>query len=746
MGKRDHCCEHNHPHNKTENVVFNTKLSRGSLVETIFEVSGMDCADEVTAIQAALRHDDIANVHANIMAGTVTIRHLPSIGASILKTKVESAGVKVKDGAASEKHSLSRARLILVALSGAFVGMGLTIGYLTQDKWVPLSLFIASVLAGGSLIFPKALRALRQFHLDINVLMTVAVLGAFFVGEYSEAATVVFLFALSELLESYSVSRARRAIREVMDLAPPTAFLIQQDGAVVEVPISGIKIGDLVLVKSGGRIPVDGLVKRGSSLVNQAPLTGESIPILKSAGESVFAGTVNESGALEIEVTTPAKDSKASQIIRMIEEAQREKAPAQRFVDTFAKFYTPTVFAVAVLIFLVPPLFFQADWYVWLYRALVLLVIACPCALVISTPVSIVSGLTAMARRGVIVKGGVYLEILGKIRAVAVDKTGTITYGKPIVQSVHSLNGMSETEIMQVAASLESFSSHPLGRAILDCAQQREVPAKTATDFKTVAGYGVEAQIDGHHFFLGNHRFAHEAGICKPELESLLEQLEEKALSVVVVGHKPHEDCEGEVLGVIAIGDKIRDNAARAVEQLKQAGVQKIIMLSGDNYRTAHSIAAQAKIDDVRGDLLPEDKAREMKKLVSEYGTVAMVGDGINDAPALAEASLGIAMGVAGTDTAIETADVALMKDDLEEVSAAIRQGRRVLSVIKANIGLALAVKAIFLGLALFGRTNLWLAVAADTGTTLLVIANALRLLRTFATPTGYASHAFRKE
>lgn len=731
MGKNENCCGNNHSnHLTTETTISNAKLSHENLIETVFEVSGMDCADEVTAIQAALRHDQIADVHANLMAGTVRIRHLPSIGASILKAKVESVGVKVKNGLAAEKHSLSRTRLVLVALSGFCVGAGLVIGYLTDGKWGPLSFFIASVLAGGALIFPKALRSLRQFHLDINVLMTVAVLGAFFIGEYSEAATVVFLFALSELLESYSVSRARRAIREVMDLAPQTAFLIREGAAPVDAPISSIKIGDLILVKSGGRIPIDGLVRRGTSLVNQAPLTGESIPVAKSPGDTVFAGTVNEAGALEIEVTTLPQDSKASQIIRMIEEAQKEKAPAQRFVDTFAKFYTPTIFAVALLIFFIPPLILQADWYVWLYRSLVLLVIACPCALVISTPVSIVSGLTAMARRGVIVKGGVYLELLGKIRAVAVDKTGTITYGKPSVQGVHSLNGMSEDGILRIAASLEAFSSHPLARAILDFARDTKISPEPATDFKTVVGYGVEAKIANHDYFLGNHRFAHEIGVCKQNLESLLEQLEEKALSVAVVGHKPHENCTGEVLGVITIGDKIRENAARAVEKLKAVGIQKVIMLSGDNQRTAHSIAVQSNIDEVRGDLLPEDKAKEMKKLVSKYGVVAMVGDGINDAPALAEASLGIAMGVAGTDTAIETADVALMKDDLEELSSAIQQGRRVLSIIKANIGLALSVKAIFLGLALFGHTNLWLAVAADTGTTLLVVANALRLLR----------------
>ncbi len=727
----DHCREHDHSSQEAEPMVLNQKLLKESLVETIFEVSGMDCADEVAAIQAALRHEDIAEVNANLMAGTVTVRHLSSLGAGLLRLKVESAGVKVRDGQASEKHLLSRGRVILVFIAGIVTGIGLVLEFVGAGKWLSIAFFLASVLSGGSLVFPKAVRSLRQLRLDINVLMTIAAIGAFAIGEYSEAAMVVFLFALSELLESYSVAKARRAIREVMDLSPPTAFLVTQEGGPCEVPASQIKVGDLVLVKSGARIPVDGIVRRGASLVNQAPLTGESTPVNKGIGDLVFAGTVNESGAFEVEVTKLARDTKAAQIIRMIEEAQREKAPAQRFVDTFAKYYTPAVFAVALLVFAVPPILNHADWQIWLYRSLVLLVIACPCALVISTPVSIVSGLAALAKRGVLVKGGVYLEILGKVRAIAVDKTGTITYGKPVVQKIHSLNGMAGDDILQVAASLEAQSSHPLAHAIIEFAASRNISAKTATDFKTVVGYGVEAEIEGHHFFLGNHRFAHETGVCKPELEALLEKIEEEALSVVVIGHKPHENCVGEVLGVITVGDKIRDNARKAVESLRAAGIQKVIMLSGDNQKTAEAIARMAGISEVRADLLPEDKAREMKRLVSEFGTVAMVGDGINDAPALAESSLGIAMGIAGTDTAIETADVALMRDDLEEVAMAVRQGRRVLSIIRFNIGAALAVKAVFLSLALVGQTNLWLAVAADTGTSLLVVANALRLLRT---------------
>lgn len=726
----DDCCDHKHHEAPPPKPVSKTGFPRESLIQTVFDVSGMDCADEVAAIQAALNHEDIAEVHANLMGGTVTILHLPSIGAGILRAKVETAGVRVKDGKDEEKHSLHNKRVALVLSSGLLVGLGIGIEFFVSQSQVALAMYVASVITGGVLVFPKAVRSLRHLRLDINVLMTVAVLGAFLIGQHSEAATVVFLFSLSELLESYSVNRARKAIREVLDLSPQTAVLIQPDGSSKEVPIADVKIGERVLVKSGLRIPLDGVVKVGTSLVNQAPLTGESVPQNKTVGDRVLAGTINESGALEVEVQKLAQDSKASQIIRMIEDAQKEKAPTQRFVDTFAKYYTPTIFVAALLVMFLPPVLAHADWATWTYRALVLLVIACPCALVISTPVSIVSGLAAMARRGVLIKGGVYLEILGKIRAIALDKTGTITIGRPVVQAVHSLNGMSENDIVQVAASLEIFSSHPLANAISSYAKEKNIPLKSPTDFNTVAGYGVEAQIDGHHYFLGNHRFAHDTGVCSSNLEALLGQIEEKALSVIIVGHKPHANCRGEVLGVLSVGDKIRDNAATAIEKIRRLGIHKIVMLSGDNQRTAQSIANAASISDVLGDLLPEGKVREMKRLVREFGTVAMIGDGINDAPALAESSLGIAMGVAGTDAALETADMALMKDDLEEVAMAIRQGRRVLSVIKFNIVFALGLKAIFLVLALLGLTNLWLAVAADTGASLLVIVNSLRLLR----------------
>lgn len=699
-------------------------------VSTVFLVTGMDCGEEIAAIKNALAHHKISQVEANLMASTVTIRHDSDLSVDLLRQKIESTGVRVAEKKSKDIPLIDRTRLILVGASGLFAGVGFLTETVLKLEWLSILMNVGAVVAGGIIVFPKAWRALRQFHLDMNVLMTVAVIGAFAIGDRTEAATVVFLFSLSELLESYSVTKARRAIREVLDLTPQTASKLLPDGSISTVHVGNVLVGDLLLVRSGDRIPVDGEVESGSSFVNQAPLTGESVPIERSKGEGVFAGTINETGVLHIRVLRAFEDSKVSQVIRLIEDAQKNKAPSERFVSSFARIYTPAVFLLAFLTFLVPPLALDLAWNDWLYRALVLLVIACPCALVISTPVSIVSGLTALARRGVLIKGGTHLEALGKVRAIALDKTGTITEGKPRVQNVYSLNGYSEDEIVQVAASIERLSSHPLAQAVVAFANDKKIPLRTATNFKNVVGRGAEAQISSHEYFLGNHRFVHDMGVCIPELEERLSRLENEALSIVVVGHRPHPGCDGEVLGVLTIGDPIRENARSAVTSLRGLGVRAIVMLSGDNQKTASAIASKVGISETKGDLLPEDKVREVKRLESAYGTIAMIGDGINDAPALAQASVGIAMGAAGTDTALETADVALMKDDLGQVAKAIDLGRRTLSIIKFNISFALTVKFVFLGLAIMGRSNLWLAVAADMGASLIVIANSLRLLR----------------
>jgi Cd2+/Zn2+-exporting ATPase len=723
MSKKD-CCGDSAPENSTAKSV---PSERGEV--SVFRVLGMDCADEVGAIQKALAGPKIFSINANIMASTVTVQHDSGIGVEEISRMISSTGVRVAKPD-QEQNSIGHVRVALVAASGLFTALGFLADYFNFPGVAEIALNTIAVLSGGSLIFPKAFRAIRRVQLDMNVLMTVAVVGAFAIGEYIEAASVVFLFSLSELLEAFSVARARRAIKEVLDLAPKFALRVLENGAAEEISLDEVKTGYLLLVKSGEKIPVDGTVEEGSSLVNQAPLTGESVPVEKRPGDEVFGGTVNENSVLKIRVTADFSDSKVSQVIRLIEDAQKDKAPAQRFVDSFAKVYTPLVFLAALGVFLLPPLLAGGEWHEWLYRSLVLLVVACPCALVLSTPVSIVSGLTAMARKGVLVKGGTFLETLGKIRAIAVDKTGTITEGKPKVQAIHAINGTNEEKIIQIAASVEQLSSHPLAEAVVQFAREKNIRLSKATDFKNIVGKGAEAVVDGHQYFMGNHRFAHELGVCTPELENTLQKLEQEALSVIVVGHRPHSDCAGEVFGVLALGDPVRKNSAKAVKALKDSGIQHVVMLSGDNQKTASAIAAKVGIEEVRGDLLPEDKVREIKALTEKYGEVAMIGDGINDAPALAVASIGIAMGAAGTDTALETSDVALMRDDLEQVATAVKQGRRALNIIRFNIGLALAIKAAFLVLAFFGHTSLWLAVAADTGTSLLVIANAMRLLR----------------
>ncbi|WP_425499931.1 heavy metal translocating P-type ATPase [Fontisphaera persica] len=701
----------------------------------------MDCADEVAAIERVLKPlAGVREVRANLMGGTVTVAHEASVSEGQLIEAIARAGLKasgIASGGSSRPADAQRSRLIAVGLSGAFTGLGLVLQWSRLGPpALPLGAFGIAIIAGGWFIFPKAVAAARRFSPDMNLLMTVAVVGAVAIGEWSEGAAVTFLFAVAEVLEAFSVARARRAIQSLMQLSPETAWLKQGD-SFKEVPVGEVKVGDLVAVKSGSRVPLDGEVIAGASAINQAPITGESMPVEKKVGDTVFAGTINGEGSLEVRVTKLSTDTTLAKIIHLVEEAQSQKAPSQRFVDVFARYYTPAVMLLALLVLLVPPLLFGGTWAVWTYRALVLLVIACPCALVIATPVAIVSGLTALARRGVLIKGGALLEAIGKLRALAVDKTGTITEGRPRVTKVSPMNGRPEAELVRIAAAIDIHSTHPLAQAVVDYARQKGIEAPRGENYQGKTGRGAEAELEGHHYFVGNHRFTHELAVCSEAVEQKLAEIEADAQSVVVVGHKPHADCPGEVLGILAVGDTIRPNAASAIQALHAAGVQKVVMLSGDNQRTVDAIARQAGIDEAHGDLLPDQKISRVQVLLAQHRYVGMIGDGVNDAPAMAAASVGIAMGAAGTDTAIETADMALMQDDLSQVAEAIRLGRRTVRVIQANIGFALGVKAIFLVLALTGHTSLWLAILADTGATLVVIANALRLLRANSGPAN---------
>jgi len=531
-------------------------------------------------------------------------------------------------------------------------------------------------------------------------------------------------------VESLSVQRARRAISELLKIAPQMANVVNKDGTTQDKKVEEIVLSEVIRIKPGDVISLDGIVRRGASSVNQAPLTGESVPVIKAIGDVVFAGTINQEGSLDIEVSKIYNETKISQVVRLVEEAQSQRAGSQKFVDRFAEIYTPTVFILAVLTFIIPVLFFQGAWHDWLYKALVLLVIACPCALVLSTPVSIVSSLTALARKGVLVKGGSVLEMIGKIKALAVDKTGTLTEGKPVVKEIIKLNSLTELQILEIAASLEAHSTHPLALAILNHAQEKNIALKEISDFVNISGKGIQAAINNHTYILGKHKFVHELGICTPELEKKLEQLEEQSATVVIVAHKTHDNCKGEVIGIIALGDQIRNDAKQSLVKIKSAGVKSIIMLSGDNHKTATAVGAQVGVDESFGDLLPEGKVEQIKNMKKQYGYVAMIGDGINDAPAMAVSDLGIAMGFVGSDTAIETADMTLMTDDLNQVGVAIKAGQKTLRIIQFNIAFALLTKLIFLVLTFLGYSNLWIAVLADTGATLLVILNSLRLLK----------------
>ncbi|MBY0340055.1 MAG: heavy metal translocating P-type ATPase, partial [Rhodocyclaceae bacterium] len=554
--------------------------------------------------------------------------------------------------------------------------------------------------------------------LNMNALMSVAVSGAFLIGEWPEAAMVMTLYAIAELIEARAVDRARNAIKSLMALAPEEAELMQADGSWQRVPAAAVALDAIVRVRPGARIPLDGVVTSGSSAVNQAAVTGESLPVDKQVSDPLYAGTINADGTLFFRVTALAGNSTLARIIHAVEEAQATQAPTQRFVDKFAAIYTPCVFFIAVAVAVLAPLAFGWAWLDALYKALVLLVIACPCALVISTPVTVVSGLAAAARRGILIKGGVHLENARKLKAIALDKTGTLTEGRPRLVAHAAWNGHAHVEA--IAAALAQASDHPVAQAI---AAALPPTALTALDLTALAGRGVQATVDGQVYVLGNHRLIEERSQCSPELEAWLAEHESQGRSVTLLA-----GADG-VMAVFAVADTIRDSAQQAIAELARLGIV-VVMLSGDNQATADVIAQQAGIGEARGNLLPEDKLRAIRAMQAEHGMVAMTGDGINDAPALAQADLGVAMGAAGTDTAMEAADVVVMNDDLRRIPEAVRLSRRTNAVLWQNIALALGIKAVFLVWAIFGEATMWMAVFADMGASLLVVGNGLRLLR----------------
>ena len=712
-----------------------------------FRIHGMDCADEVALLRAEINPlvDTPDNVSFDILRGKMIVRDpRPSIGqivAAVARTGMRAeVWTDVRPNAAEKDVWQRQGRTILTTASGAFAllgflthvylagvaralgseGMGLAEG----NPPIVVALYLAAIVTGAWFVVPRGWSALRRLRPDMNLLMTIAVMGAAAIGEWFEAAVVAFLFAFSLALESWSVGRARRAVEALLAIAPPTARVLSATGQLTETRASEVTPGTIILIKPGDRVPLDGTVRRGTSDVNQAPITGESVPVTKGPGADVFAGTVNGDGALEVEVTKLAGETTLAQIIRMVEEAQTRRAPSEQWVDRFALIYTPAILALAVVVAGIPPLLVGADSGAWLYRALVLLVIGCPCALVISTPVSIVASLAAASKQGVLVKGGVFIEMPARLRAIALDKTGTLTIGSPAVTAVVALRGHTDAEVLSSACALDAHSDHPLARAIVEHGAAAGLEVPQAADVQARPGRGITGSIDGKRYWAGSHRYLEELGQETAEVHEQIESLSSAGQTVVVVGTDDH------VCGFIGLADAVRKESLGVINELHNVGIQQVVMLTGDNRATAERIARETQIDLVRAELLPQDKVIAVEALVKEYGTVAMIGDGVNDAPAMGRASVGIAMGAAGSDAAIEAADIALMTDDLSRIPWLIRHSRRTLLVIRQNVALSLGIKIVFVVLTFAGKASLWAAIAADMGVSLLVIANALRLLR----------------
>ncbi|MDR7375665.1 Cd2+/Zn2+-exporting ATPase [Rhodoferax ferrireducens] len=703
-------------------------------MQTPIRILQMDCPTEEALLRKKLTGmDGVAGMDFNLMQRVLTVTHAPSAIEPILQA-VRSLGFtpEIANSAAAQAAPTPEPAKPWwpLVLAGAAAIASEAAHWAGLPGWVAAVLALAAVLACGTTTYKKGWIAVRNGNLNINALMSIAVTGALLLGQWPEAAMVMVLFTVAELIEAKSLDRARNAIQGLLQLAPERATVQQADGSWSDVAAKAVVVGARVRVKPGERLALDGQIVNGRSSIDQAPITGESLPVEKAEGDTVFAGTINASGSFEYLVTAAAGDSTLARIIHAVEEAQGARAPTQRFVDRFAQVYTPVVFAIAVAIAILPPLLMGGDWFTWVYKALVLLVIACPCALVISTPVTIVSGLAAAARMGILVKGGVYLEEGRKLVWLALDKTGTITHGKPAQTDFAVLNGGVDAEVRSLAASLASRSDHPVSRAVAEAAQRDAVPLHTVEAFEALPGRGTKGLIDGNLYYLGNHRLVHELGLCSDALEARLSELEKQGKTVILLARADADNgAEIGVVGLFAVADTVKDSSRQAIAELHALGI-KTIMLTGDNVHTAKAIAEQVGIDEARGDLLPEDKLKAIESKLGQDSAVGMVGDGINDAPALARADIGFAMGAAGTGTAIETADVALMDDDLRKLPRFVRLSRKTHALLVQNIVLALGIKAVFLVLTLTGQGTMWMAVFADVGASLLVVANGLRLVR----------------
>lgn len=700
-------------------------------------VRGMTCAGCAATVEGALRQvEGVSDVRIDVIAGRVRVGYTGDTpDPSDFSAAVERAGFRVEvdgsprvvsadgDDTPPESFWLRRGRIVMTISSGVALALALLLGAIDAPRQLVLALLALSTITGGWYVIPRGLVAARNRALDMNFLMSVAAAGAWIIGEQTEAAATLFLFAIAELLEAYSMDRARNAIKSLMDLSPAEANVVRS-GREIRVPATQVEVGETVVVRPGEKIPVDGEVTSGSSSVNQASITGESMPVDKEPGATVFAASLNMQGALTIRSTKPSSDTTLARIIHAVEEAQASRAPSQNFVDRFARIYTPVVVGVAILVAILPPLAGIGGWETWVYRALAMLVVACPCALVISTPVSIVSGLAGAARAGILIKGGVHLENAAAITTVCFDKTGTLTAGRPILTDVLPLDGRDLREVVRLALGVERYSEHPLALAVLEHGRALGIAVPESTDFESLPGRGARAIVDGTTTYIGNHRLAEELGVGDENATAALDRLQHAGKTAVLVA------TSREILAVLAIADRVRPEARDAIESLRTVGIQRTIMLTGDNEGTAQAVAKQLGIDEYHAELLPDDKVRIVRELEARGERVAFVGDGVNDAPALAAATVGVAMGVAGTDVALETADIALMGDDLANLPLAMRVARHTLRVIRQNVWFSIGIKLIFVILAVGGWATLWMAVAADMGASLIVVANGLRALR----------------
>lgn len=698
---------------------------------TVLRISGMDCPTEEGLIRKQLNgRPDVHAMDFNLVSRTLAVDHvddaLPAIQAAL--ADIGLPGQIVGSEADPGDHAGHALPIWRLAVSGVAAIASETVYWATGgNSWMVMALAAIAILTCGLSTYKKGWIALRHFNLNINALMAIAVTGAVLIGHWPEAAMVMVLFTIAELIEAKSLDRARNAIRGLLALTPEVATVQDAQGVWTDLPSADVAIGSLVRVKPGERIALDGEVVEGRSAVDQSPITGESLPVDKTVGDVVYGGTINASGALTFRVTAVARDSTLARIIHAVEAAQGSRAPTQRFVDQFSRIYTPAVFAVAIAVAAVPPLFMGADAFTWIYRALVLLVIACPCALVISTPVTIVSGLAAAARRGILIKGGVYLEMGHTLKVLALDKTGTITRGKPS-RTDEVLWGDDPARAAQLAHSLAARSDHPVSKAIAQAAGDAGSTALPVDEFEALPGVGVRGTIGGVTYTLGSRRLLSAAAAAvtsSADIETQVEALESQGKTVVLLTRG------SEVLALYAVADTIKDASREAIAELHRLGV-KTVMLTGDNPHTARAIAREAGIDEALGGQMPEDKLRYVQAAANTAGgRVGMVGDGINDAPALARADIGFAMGAAGTDAAIETADVAIMDDDLRKIARFMRMSRATANVLKQNIAFALVIKAVFVALTFSGQATMWMAVFADMGASLLVVFNGLRLLKT---------------